>query len=142
MEEQNPQPNESYGGKTVGAFSGGFYIYLCNTLPTDGPVKEFAIYAAPFVAVWGKEWGGIALYEIKVAIIRQVQHIKLNRLKSKIDRMPDDVGMKEIKKEVSDKYYKVSAGLMHAALDDIAKMTSVLPCPSKEGPKETEKKDK
>lgn len=142
MEEKNSKPSESYGGKTAGAFSGGVYIYLCNLLPADGQLKEFAVYAAPCVAVWGKEWGGIALYEIKIAIIRKLQHVKLNRLKSKIDNMPDVPGIQEMKKEVSEKYYKVSTDLLHAALDDIAKMTSASPYSSKEDSKEIVKEDK
>lgn len=124
MEEQDSQSGGSYGGKTVGAFSGGIYIYLCNLLPPDGQIKEFAVYAAPCVAVWGKEWGGMALYEIKMALIQKLQHVKLNRLKAKIDSMPDVPGIQEMKKEVSDKFYKVSADIFHAALDDIAKMSS------------------
>ncbi|MBV4475376.1 hypothetical protein [Pseudomonas botevensis] len=132
MEEQGSQPSGSYGGKTVGAFSGGIYIYLCNLLPAEGQLRELAVYAAPCVAVWGKQWGGIALYEVKLAIIQKIQHVKLNRLKAKIDSMPDVPGVQELKKEVSDKFYKVSAGLVHAALDDIAKMTSTSPYSSKE----------
>lgn len=141
MEEKKSQTSETYGGKTVGAFSGGIYIYFCNLLPPDGQLKEFAVYAAPFVAVWGKEWGGLALFEVKVSIIRKLQHVKLNRLKSKIDNMPDVPGVQEMKKEVSDKYYKVSADLLHAALDDIAKMTSASPYSSNEASKEIAKKE-
>lgn len=122
MEDSSSKKNDSFGGKTVGTAGGGVFLVVCNSLIQTPQVKEIAIYAAPFVAVWCKEWGGFAAYNARVWFVQIVQEFKLKGLKKKIDGLPDHPQTEHLKKEVSDKYYKVSADLIHAGLDDVGRL--------------------
>lgn len=88
MDEKNLSKEGSYGGKTAGSIGGGLYLYLCSLIPENNPLHSVAMYAAPFIAVWVNDIGGVIIYEVKSAALSKMQHIKLERLKNGLMTCP------------------------------------------------------
>lgn len=122
MEGDSEKKNGTFGGKTVGTAGGGIFLILCNGYISTPQIKEIAIYASPFVAVWCKEWGGLFAYSIRLWVVQEIQDYKLKRLKKRIDGMPNEPAADAFKKEVNDKYYRVSTDIIHAGLADVERL--------------------
>lgn len=136
MKEKTPSKEGTYGGKTAGSVGGGLYLYLCTLIPEANPLHPVAMYAAPFIAVWVKDIGGIVIYEIKAAAVDKLQNIKLERLKRRIDGLPSGPGSEALKKEVTERYFKVHSEILILQLEDIQKMSRALDSDIKSAAKE------
>ncbi|WP_122569975.1 hypothetical protein [Pseudomonas viridiflava] len=109
----------SYGGKTAGTVGGGFYLYACEMLLDNGPIKSIAIYASPFVAVWCKEIGGIIAYEGKSALFSWYRKVKLDRLRGRVDSLPNSPETAVVKKELSEKVLQLHADMLMREIEEI-----------------------
>lgn len=123
MDEKNLSKEGSYGGKTAGSIGGGLYLYLCSLIPENNPLHSVAMYAAPFIAVWVNDIGGVIIYEVKSAALSKMQHIKLERLKKRIDDLPNSPEAEGLKKEVTERYFKVHSEILFLQLEGIQKMS-------------------
>ncbi|MGC8118268.1 hypothetical protein ACP3VQ_24895 [Metapseudomonas otitidis] len=104
MEDSKGQGSGSFGGKTVGSLGGGITLYLAGLVPDGDPLKPLFFYASPIVAVFAKEWGGMLLYEAKLLAVGWVQNFKLERVKKRIDGIPDHPDYEGLKKDVNKEY--------------------------------------
>lgn len=123
--DSNKNEEGTYGGKTIGSVGGGLYVYLCSCIPEGNPLKHFAVYAAPFIAVWGDQIGGVVAYEIKATFRAKYQHVKLDRLKRRIDNLPDVPESAMVKKEITEKYFKVHSEILFKSLEDIQRLNEL-----------------
>lgn len=123
LPEKDASP--TFGGKTVGTISGGLVVYVADALPEGNALKPLVIYAAPIVAIYAKEIGGVLLYEIGSYFSSLRWRWKLGRVQKDIDSWPDGTEADSIKKDVKKAYFETRAGLIKADLEDIRKISQL-----------------
>ncbi|MGE4406642.1 hypothetical protein [Pseudomonas sp.] len=119
MGNSQKKDSNTFGGKTVGSLGGGATLYLAGLLPDTDPIKPLILYAAPIVAVFAKEWGGVCLYEAKLFVVSLVQDFKLERVRKRIDGIPDHPDFEAMKKDVNKKYIEAVGGVITNNIESV-----------------------
>lgn len=114
------------GGKTVGVAGGSLTVWLTTIIPDEHVLKPYAIYSAPVVAVFCKEWGGMLVYQIKVYVVFHCKHFMLKLYKRRVDKIPDHPDFENVKKEANKDYIEAIGGLLKENIKSLKNISNLV----------------
>lgn len=139
MDESKPSGNGKVGGKAVGVAGGAAAVWLSSILPDGHALKPYVIYAAPVVAVYCKEWGGVMVYQVKLFLVFHWKHFRLGVYKKRVDKIPDHPDFEKVKKEASKDYIDAMGDLLKENITGLRKISQLLDDKDAKGKPESDK---
>ncbi|WP_288473994.1 hypothetical protein [uncultured Pseudomonas sp.] len=127
MEEPKKLDSGNFGGKTIGTVGGGLYVFMTSVFPEGHPLKPLAMYAAPVVAVFCKEWGGALLFQFRLYVLSELRIYRLKKHKTKyIDRIPDGPEFRAVKEDATKNYAEAYSEVLKDDLKGVHRLGQLL----------------
>lgn len=142
MDESKKSDGGKAGGKTAGVAGGALAVWLTSTMPEGHALKPYALYVAPIVAVFCKDWGGALIYQVKAHLVFHWKHFLLSIYKRRVDKIPDHPDFEHVKKEASKDYINAMSDLLKENISSLKKISQLLDEKDAKSGKDDEKPEK